>query len=107
MIAAAPPRDSSLGLVRLIFSLAANPTQPVPDELKTHLTDVIEEAKALLADPRHVSSQTNREAIALALGMKSNPELATAVEQITTFESINPVLANKILKGMGEVRPAY
>lgn len=107
MIAAAPPRDSSLGLVRLIFSLVANPTQPVPDELKTHLLGVIGEAKALLADPKHVSGETNREAIALALGMKSNPELTAAVGQITTFESINPVLANQILKGMEEVRPAY
>ena len=107
MLAAAPPRDSSLGLVRLIFSQAANPSQAVPDELKTHLTDVIEEAKALLANPRHVSGHTHREAIALALGMKSNPELAADVEQITTFESINPVLASKILKEMGEVRPAY
>ncbi len=105
MIAAAP-RDLSLGLVRLIFSLKANQTQPVPEELKTHLTDVIAEAKALLINPNHVSDHTNPEAIALALGMKSSEDLTTVVEQITTFDSIDSVLAKKVLDRIGAY-PAY
>jgi hypothetical protein len=101
MIAAAPTRDSSLGLVRLIFSLAANPTQSIPDELKSHLTDVIAEAKMLVSDPKHISVHANPEAIELALGMKSSQELTSAVEQITTFDSINPIIASKVLEKMG------
>lgn len=100
MIAAAPPRDTSLGLVRLIFSLAANPLQVVPEGLKTHLTTVIFEAKALINDPHTVSAQTNPEAIALALEMTTNPELLSAVDEITTFESIDTVIANKVLERM-------
>jgi len=100
MIAAAPPRDTSLGLVRLIFSLAANRTQGVPEGLKTHLTTVIAEAKTLLNDPHSVSAQTNPEAIALALEMTTNPELLSAVDEITTFESIDAVIANKVLERM-------
>lgn len=107
MIAAAPPRDSSLGLIRLIFSLAANPTQPVPEELKTYLMDVIKEAKALLSNPNNASPQVNPEAIALALGMKANKELADAVEEITTFESINSVLASKVLEQIKGGYSAY
>lgn len=100
MIAAAPPRDTSLGLVRLIFSLAANPSQSVPEGLKVHLTSVIHEAKALLSDPHTVSAQTNPEAIALALEMTSSPELVSAVDEITTFESIDAVVAKKVLERM-------
>jgi hypothetical protein len=107
MIAAAPSRDSSLSLVRLLFSLAENPVQPVPGELKEHLLTVIQEAKALLADPNNVSDRTNRESIALALEMKSSQELSAAVEEITTFDSIDSVLAKRILKGMTDARPAY
>jgi len=97
MIAAAPPRDPSLGLIRLIFSLKADPTQSVPDELKAHLTKVIAEAKALLSDPNYVSPRANPEAIALALWMKANKEVTAAIEGITTIESIDPALAKKIL----------
>ena len=100
MIAAAPPRDTSLGLVRLIFSLAANPSQSVPEGLKLHLTTVIDEARVLLRDPHNVSAQTKPEAIALALEMTSNPDLSSAVDEITTFESINTVVANKLLERM-------
>ncbi|WP_404359460.1 hypothetical protein [Methylotuvimicrobium sp. KM1] len=100
MIAAAPHRDTSLGLVRLILSLAASPTQEVPEDLKAHLAMVIAEAKALLADPKHVSTHINPEAIALALEMSSNSELSASVDEITTFESINAVIASKVLERM-------
>lgn len=100
MIIADPPIDTSLGLVRLIFSLVATPSQSVPEGLKSHLTSVINEAKALLNDPHSVSAQTHPEAIALALEMISNPQLSSAVEEITTFESINAVVANKVLERM-------
>jgi hypothetical protein len=106
MIAAASPRDSSLGLVQLIFSLVANPTQPVPDELKAHLTKIIAEAKELLADPKQISNRTNPEAIALALEMMRDDVLTASVDEITTFDSINSVLARKVLERM-ETRPAY
>lgn len=105
MIAAAPPRDPSLGLVQLIFSLEADQKQPIPDELKTHLITVITEAKAL-SHPNFVPKHANPEAIALAVWMKSNKELTAAVEKITTFENIDPDLASKILEQM-RVRPGY
>lgn len=100
MIAAAQPRDSSLGLVQLIFTLVANPQQQVPDELKEHLTAVIADAKLLLADQEHIQNHINPEAIALALRMKSSVDLTASVEQITTFESIDSVLAKKVLDRM-------
>ncbi|MCK9606555.1 MAG: hypothetical protein M0R33_08910 [Methylomonas sp.] len=100
MIAATPTSDTSLGLVRLIFSLAANPSQNVPEGLKSHLVTVITEAKALHENPHHVSAQTSSESIALALEMSSNPELTAAVDEITTFESISTVIANKVLEKM-------
>ncbi|MBP6366475.1 MAG: hypothetical protein KBA82_04295 [Nitrosomonas sp.] len=106
MIAAAPPRDPSLGLVKLIFSLKADQTHSVPDELKDHLTNVISEAKAFLSNPNYVPKRSNPEAIALALWMKANEELTDAVEGITTFESIDSTLAKKILDQM-RAHPGY
>lgn len=100
MIAAAPPRDPSLGLVQLIFSLKADQTQSVPEDLKTHLTTVITEAKALLRDPNNFPEHAHPEAIALALWVKTNKELTAAVEKITTFDTIDPALAKKILDQM-------
>lgn len=105
MIAAAPPRDPSLGLIQLIFSLEADQKQPIPEELKAHLVAVITEAKAL-SHPDFVPKHANPEAIALALWMKSNQELNAAVEKITIFENIDPILASKILELM-RVRPGY
>lgn len=106
MIAAAPPSDPSLGLVRLIFSLKADQSESVPEELKSHLVNIISEAKVLLTDPNYASQHINPEAIALALWMKANEELTAAVGRITTFESIDPVLAKKILDQM-RVHPGY
>ncbi|PTQ74690.1 hypothetical protein C8R26_12623 [Nitrosomonas oligotropha] len=106
MIAAAPSRDPSLGLIRLIFSLRADQKQSVPNELQEHLTTVISEAKALLSNQKCVPEHANPEAIALALWMKTNEELTAAVEKITTFENIDPVLAKRILDQM-RAHPDY
>ncbi len=107
MIAAAPPRNSPLGLIRLIFSLAENPTQPIPEELKTYLMDVIKDAKTLLSNPNDTSQKIHPDAIALALGMKESEELTNAVQEITTFESINSVLASKVLERLKGGYSAY
>jgi hypothetical protein len=106
MIAAAPPRDPSLGLVRLIFLLKTDPTQSVPKELNKHLENVITEAKALLSNPDYVPHHTSPEAIALALWMKANDEVTAAIDKIKTFESIDPVLVKKILDQMS-THPGY
>ncbi len=108
MIAAVSPRDTSLDLVKLIFSLTVDPSEKVPEELKVHLTDVLLEAKSLLSESdQKASSAVNPEAIELALEMKASHELASSVEEITTFDSISPVIANKVLKAMGRIHPAY
>lgn len=107
MIAAAPPKDPSLGLVQLIFSLKTDQTQSVPDDLKAHLTTVIAEAKALLSDPNiSPKNANNPEAIALALLMKANEELTAAIKKITTFDTIDLALAQKILDQM-RADPGY
>jgi|GEM_PF-6074271 len=108
MIAAASPRDTSLDLVKLIFSLAVDPSQNVPKELKIHLTEVLREAKYLLSESGQKSSvAVNPEAIELALEMKASQDLASSVGEITTFESINPAIADKVLKAMGRIHSAY
>jgi hypothetical protein len=100
MIAATAPRDTSLSLVRLIFSLAATSEAPVPTELQTHLSDVIAAAKSLSTNPHNTSGMANPESIAFALDMKKNQELADCLNQITTFDSINPTLARQVLDKM-------
>lgn len=101
MIAAAPLRDPSLGLTKLIFSLRINQSEAVPPELKEHLEKIISQAKALSGNPKNIPGNINPEAIALAIGMKSNTDLATELNRITTFDSIDANLASKILELLG------
>ncbi|PSJ16074.1 hypothetical protein [Nitrosomonas supralitoralis] len=106
MIAAAPPVDPSLGLIQLIFSLNADQTQSVPEDLKKHLANVITEAKELLSDPINFPKNAHSDAIAFALWMKANKDLNAAVNKITTFETIDPTLAKTILHQM-RANPGY
>ena len=107
MIAASSPRDTSLDLVKLIFSLTVDSSQNVPEELKQHLTEVLTEAKFLLSESDHDPTKVTPEAIELALEMKASNELASSVEEITTFDSISPIIANKVLEAMRRIHPAY
>ena len=107
MIATTAPRETSLDLVKLIFSLAIESPENVPDGLKLHLTNILTEAKKLSLEVNEPAEVINPEAIELALDMKANAVLAKSVDKITSFESITPTIASNILDAMRGASPAY
>ena len=101
MLAAVPERSgSSLDLVRLVLSIIANDGQNVPPQLKDLLVGVIGEAKELAADPTRKARLIYPESILLALEMREEKVLAEEVREITTFDSIRPEIANRMLSSM-------
>lgn len=106
MLAAVPNRSgNSLDLFRLVLSMVATDNQGVPPQLKDLLVGVIDEAKELAQDPQRRASVEFPESILLALEMREEQDLATTVREITTFDSIRPELANRVLSLM-EHHPA-
>ncbi|MGV3581658.1 MAG: hypothetical protein ACO1N8_05065 [Methylophilus sp.] len=100
MLAAISDNPRPLELVKLVLTMVAKDGENIPPLLKQFLIDVISEAKILSQDPSHAANIKNIEAIQLALEMKSTQDLADTLGDITTFESIRPQLANKMLLTM-------
>ena len=100
MLAAVSDCPRPLELVKLVLTMIARDSNNIPQELKQFLIDAISEAKVLTQDPSHVANIKNFEAIQLALEMKTARDLANTIETVTTFESIRPQLASKILVSM-------
>lgn len=99
MLAATKERTRSLDLIRLILGLA-NQHQEIPEGLRRHLMDVIGQAKKLADDPLSVQGGVFPEAVALARQIRAQTDLAGAVNQITSFESINSEVASSVLHSL-------
>lgn len=99
MLAAAPDRTQTLELIRTLFELIQKNTA-IPQALKTHLIEVIQQARVLSHDPSSVHGDIFPEAIRLALSMRGSAELADDLEKITSFDSINTDLATRVLSEM-------
>ena len=107
MMAATKEKTRSLDLVRLILGLA-NQHQEVPEALRTHLMDVISQAKQLANDPASVHGLVSPEALALARQIRAQEELAATVDQITSFESISSEIASSVLHSLeGRTAASY
>lgn len=99
MLAATREKTRSLELLRLILDLA-NQHQQVPESLRKHLMDVIAQAKQLADDPSSVHGVISPEALALARQIRSQTDLAAAVQQITSFDSIDSKIASSVLHSL-------
>lgn len=100
MIAASPDRFESLQLFQLTLLLLRGTQTAVPKELQEAFMAIIEQARALSSDPKTPSPRNAKwrpEAIKLALLMRRREELAKALAEIRSFESIEPQLASRVL----------
>lgn len=97
MLAAAPDDKQSVDLVRTLLELIQQHNQSIPQPLQKHLIAVIEQARLLSDNPESVRGDIFPEAIRLALTMRVRADLASDLNKISSFDSIEPNLAARIL----------
>ncbi|GBF31575.1 hypothetical protein MnTg04_01536 [bacterium MnTg04] len=100
MISASPDRFDSLQLIQLTLSLLKKQDAVIPLELQEAFMSILGQARDLIHDP-HAAMVGNvdlkPEAIALALMMKREADLADSIELITTFDDIEPQTVDSVL----------
>jgi hypothetical protein len=98
MLAAASERFGNLEPVRILFSLARSPSEQIPQSLIEHALTIIRQARGLYANPAGADETTLPEAVSLALVMRRDQELARDLEQIDSFEQLDPGKAASALE---------
>jgi len=96
---------NSLELVRLVFQMVALKEQPVPENLKDMVVDVIGEAQELSENPTLGKPLRHPESVLLALEIRNSGDLAASLKGITRPEELCPEIAGRVLNLM-ETHPA-
>lgn len=101
MLAAAPDRNSTLGLFQVVLSSVTQHSEAnLSDSVKKHVVVVLQAASAVAANPATINKDTPAEALELALRIRGQDDLRQQVSQIGTFENIKADVAQKILKSL-------
>lgn len=107
MLAAAPEKSRSLELVKLVLLLVSeNEEGTIPAGLKDEFIRIIEQARQLAVDPQTPQEKVIPESIDLALEMQAIGSVSDAIKQVTDFDAITPLVADKLLSAM-ETHPVY
>jgi hypothetical protein len=102
MLAAAANRTSALGLFEVVLRTVDSQAMQVSEPLRVHAADVLKQAIEVAADPSRITASTAREAIELALRIRSDPALYSklAAAAAATASTISPELAKDILDSL-------
>lgn len=101
MLAAAPDRDSALGLFQVVLrSVDTNPAVEVSDSLKGHIVLVLRSALEIASNPKAIKADTPPEAIELALQIRGQEELKDRISRIASFDNIRADFARELLQSI-------
>ncbi len=101
MLAAAPERNSALGLVQVVLSsIGQHPEIDISDSLKGHIVRVLQTASAIASNPASINRDTPAEALELALRIRGRDDLRQQVANIGTFENIEAETAKQLLMSL-------
>ena len=102
MLAAAAKRTSALGLFEVVLRAVDPHATQISEPLRVHAIDVLKQAIEVAADPGKITASTAREAIELALRIRSDPALSgkLAAAAAATASAISPELAKDILNSL-------
>ncbi|MBI3771501.1 MAG: hypothetical protein HY272_02185 [Gammaproteobacteria bacterium] len=100
MLAAKSNYDDNLELLKLTLFLVNRGEANVPPVLKEHVIAVIRQAQLLLQFPTVNIQNPSPESIELALEIQSHDDLVNDFRGISDFDSIDPMLASRLLDKM-------
>lgn len=101
MLAAAPDRNSALGLVQVaLSSVVQRPDVEISDSLKVHIVGVLQAASAIASNPSSIDRDTPSEALELALRLRGQDDLSLQVAKIGSFNNIGIETARRILNSL-------
>ena len=101
MLAAAPDRNSALGLVQVaLSSVVQHPEVDISDSLKGHIVGVLQAASAIASNPSSINRDTPSEALELALRIRGQDDLSQQVAKIGSFDNIEVETAKRILTSL-------
>ena len=98
MLAAAMDQSSALGLFQVVLRIVENRGTPVSDPLQAHTLEVLQQASAVVADPRTIDADTPAEAIELALHIRRHQDLSNKLAAVKKFDALSPDLARELLE---------
>lgn len=100
MIAASPSMNEPLDLIQLTLSLSTDNLSSIPNTLKDHFSNVLEQAIELSkieGETFDKSGNWSSEAITLALFLRNNSDFESSFKGQTSIDKIDPVVAAKML----------
>ena len=84
MLASTSSAFGNLESIRLLLSLASSDPSQIPAQLLTDAKVIIQQAQAILKNPKSIDPSTRPEAIALAYAMGANADLSTDIGRLLT-----------------------
>jgi len=104
MLAAAPNRDSALGLLQVVLrSVETHPAVQISNALKDHVVLVLQSASQITSNPANIRPETPAEAIELALHIRGHQSLTDEIAHIQAFENIRSDFAKELLKSLQSI----
>jgi hypothetical protein len=99
MLAAASSAFGNLESIRLLLSLASSDPAQIPAPLLSDAKVIIQQAQAIMKNPKSIDSSTRPEAIALAYAMGASVDLSTDIGRLLTeSQGINQAIAGDTLQ---------
>lgn len=98
MLATTSSAFGNLQSLRLLLSLATRDPDLIPAPLVDQVRLIIRQALSIIEVPERIDAETRPEAIALAYAMRSSPELATDIHQLTELQRIDKAIAGTTLQ---------